>query len=189
MPITYLTDHAAHEAAIAAWLGTYSGLGAAKVRHLNQPMQRPPKPYATYQVIVDGAAESLPVEHEEYDGVNERIERLTMIPMRMTVQVAVYGDSARAVMVRALSALRLSVVADAFRAAGLTLRAHAAIGAPDSELAGRWERRALADLEFSYIAATAEKPDDVDEGGIEWIETVTIPTEENENLTIQGIGA
>jgi hypothetical protein len=52
----------------------------------------------------------------------------------------------------------------------------------DEQLGDRWERRAMAEVQFSYSGETFDDGD----GTGNWIETVEAPTEENGNADYEG---
>jgi len=180
MTIDYPVDHAAFEDAIVEWLGTYATLND-RIRAAGQMAVRPERPYATYQIIADGAMEGQDAEHTEYNEATERIDVATYGPRRMTVQVIVFteagvedqqGRSARIRLSRALAVLRSPSVKELFRDAGLAfLQVLSAPRGADEQLGDRWERRMLVDVEFGYTSLVTDKSVG-SEGGLSWIETV-----------------
>lgn len=188
MPVQVVTDFGAMEAALVAWLATYSGLGTGKVQWFNQKAPRLTRPYGTLYVVSHGQRLGLDDVKYTYNGATGLLDRRNHGPRTMTVAAQVFSEpmatpgalDARKYLEAALMALETQVVTDAFAAAGLAFLEHEPITTPDEQLADRWERRAVADLRLLYTGAIEEVGDE----GTNWIETVVTPTEDNGNLTI-----
>ncbi len=166
MTVLYTTDHAEIENTIATWLRDFATFND-RIRVADQAGVRPATPYATYQIIADGAMEGIDSLHEEFNEDLDVFESVLYGPRRMTVQVVVYtepgaedvaGRGARVRLSGAIAALRSPKVRDLFFDAGLSFLQ--LVGAPlasDEQLGNRWERRMQADVELGYTSLVVTK--------------------------------
>jgi hypothetical protein len=177
MPIQLLTDFAGIEAAIQQWLATYSALGTGQVVWLNQAGTLPAKPYATLTVMTDGKAQNWAETIPSYNTTTQLIEPITRVQNEIVINVEVYSDGvaspnpARVLLVQALLGLEAEANKDAFAAVGLAYLDHQPITTPDVQVSTGWERRAVCDVRFSYVAAVQI----VGVDGQQWIQTVPDP--------------
>lgn len=191
MAITHLTNYAVIESAIRTWVVTHTGFAGDKVIWLNQAAPRPAKPFATLQILQDGQPLAQEQEFHKYDADDERIDVIVHAPKKMTVQVQVYSGMqtqasdavARRILLSVLAAARMPSQQDLFAAAGVAYIGHEPVQALDDQTGDRWERRAAADVHFTYEAATKDDGDAT--SGLQWIETVEPITEEDNTLDIQ----
>ena len=190
MPITYATDHAGFERALVTWMQTYASLAADSVRWRNQITGRPDKPYATLHISSDGGAGGQDAEFEQFNSGLGLIEKALHGSRRFTLQCEMYSvpetapgqSGARIRLLAAVSALRSDPVKELFRANGLAfLQQLSAVQNLDEQLGDRWERRAMADLEFGYTSVLTTTGAD----GSNWIETMDTPNEADGSLIIQ----
>ncbi len=177
MTIQYATDNDAIENAIVKWLRTYDNENE-NVIYANQMAVRPETPFATYQIIADGALDGVDAEHQEFNDITGRLDTVTYGPRRMTVQIVIFtvpgsedvaGRSARMRMNRTLAVLRNQTVMNSFHDAGMSfLQILSPPSQADEQLGDRWERRMMADLEFGYTSLVTDIAPE-DDGS--WIET------------------
>lgn len=189
MTLTVTTDHEANLRTILNWLETYSGVGAGKAIWLNQKIGRPAKPYAGIIILNSGLRFGMDSVKETFDVPTQAIQRLTSGPRQLVAQCEVYTDppatlataDAAQMLENALLALESELVRDTFRAAKIGMLSHTQVNRLDEQFGDRWERRAQADVVFTYSGETF---DDGGAGSGNWIETVENPTEDNGNLII-----
>jgi len=186
MTLSVTTDHALVRSTIRTWLMTYAVLG--EVIYANQTTERPPKPYGTLLVLSSGLRSGLDEHIESFNGGSQLIERITAGPRQLVAQVEVYTDPATTpsneaaeLLENALLALDTVLVKDVFRVAKIGVLGHTSATRLDEQLGDRWERRAVADVTFTYSGETFD--DGVTGESGNWIETVEIPTEDNGNAT------
>ena len=190
MTITVQTGYEAVENALLAWLETYSGVGAGKVRWVPFKGDRPAKPYGSLQVITDGVQFGTDAHQSAYNGATSRIDRVNYGPRQMTLQCQIFSDlpanstaaGARRMLQNAISSLESQVVMGAFETAGLAFMRSETVRDVSEQQGQRWEGRAIVDIAVQYMSAVLDHG--ADPGGLQWIEDVEIPSEENTNLTI-----
>lgn len=186
MALTITTDFESNLRTILNWVETYSGLGAGKVIWLNQEVPRPAKPYAGILIFAQNVRFGF--DHVEDTFAGNRVQQQTSGPRQLTAQIEVYTDppatlaglDAAQRLENALLALDSQAVRDAFRAAKLGMLSHGSINRLDEQFGDRWERRAQADVLFTYSGETFD--DGVGPEG-DWVQTVEVPTESNGNAT------
>ncbi len=181
MTVAYAVDDALIESTIHNWLATYA-TGNNRVRMADQEAVRPATPYATYQIISDGAQDGRDETHFQFNEATNKLDSVVSGPRRMTVQVAVYttpgledveGRSARTRLKGALAALQSPVVKEAWAGAGLAfLQVLSAPRAADEQLGDRWERRMQVDIELGYTSLVTDIS--TVEDGSTWIENASI---------------
>lgn len=187
MAITILTDYNAMRQALLTWITTYGGLADAIFK--NQDAKRPAKPYGAILITGDGVRFGRDEARQSYDVGNQVIQRNTIGPRRMNVQLDVYSDPAQSTgeleasdyLNNLLLTLDTVAVHELFKSANLAYLDHTSINRLDEQLGDRWERRAQVDLTFLY---TGETFDDGGGSSGDWIETAEIPTTNNGNLTL-----
>lgn len=186
MTLTVTTDHESNLRTILNWLEVYSGVGADKAIWLNQEIKRPAKPYVGILILNSGLRFGTDHVEETFDVGNQVIQRQTSGPRQLIAQCEVYTDppatlsvaDAAQMLENALLSLDSELVRDSFRSAKLGVLSHTQINRLDEQFGDRWERRAQADVIFTYSGETF---DDGLGGSGNWIETVEIPTESNGN--------
>lgn len=187
MAITLITDYAAMKSSLLLWLRQNSGAGMGKAIFINQVGDRPPKPYATIQVIMDNIKSGFDDIRPEFDDINDLLKYRTAGLREMTIQVQIYTEPAKAITdIEAADRLNNALIMtehpsinQQFNDANFSLLGHTPVIRLDEQLGERWERRAASDLRILY---TAESIDDGSFG--EWVESVEIPTVENTNLIV-----
>lgn len=187
MAIILVTDYPAMKNSLLQWLREQSGAGMGKVIFLNQSSDRPPKPYATIQVIADNIKTGEDDIRPEYGSGTPSLKYRTVGPREMTVQVNIYTVPAEAVtdveaadrLNQALITLEHPALVQQFNNANMSILGHNQVIRLDEQLGERWERRASSDLRIGY---TAESIDDGSFGN--WVESVEIPSTNNGNLTV-----
>lgn len=177
--ITYATDHAAFEATISNWLGTFGTLND-HVRQADYDGVRPATPFATFQIISDGTIEGVDSEDFKFNEATNRMDASNSGQRRMTVQIVFYtsagkedleGQGARILLNRSLAALRNETVRQTFNDNGLGFLQ--VLGPPrqfDEQLEDGWERRMQVDVEFGYTSLLLDQSVG-EEGGQTFIET------------------
>ena len=126
---------------------------------------------------------------QQFDTPSNKVQRQTSGPRQLVAQCEVYTDPPATLDVldaaqrleSALFALDTEEVRDTFRAAKIGVLSHGQINRFDEQFGDRWERRAQADVKFTYSGETFD--DGAGSTG-DWIETVETPTESNGNLNI-----
>ncbi len=189
MAITTITDYEANLRAILNWLETYSGLGAGNVIWLNQEVSRPAKPYGGILVMNSGLRFGLDHVEQTFDIPSQNVQRKISGPRQLVAQIEVYTDppatladaDAAQMLENALTALDTEEVRDAFRVAKIGVLSHTQINRLDEQFGDRWERRAQADVNFTYSGETFD--DGAGSSG-DWVESVQIPSEDNGNAII-----
>ena len=185
MTIEYITDHTAIEQALLRWIETYGGIPNGNAVWGGFAESRPAKPFALLQIISDGMSEGLPSVFTNYNEDTESVDSATYGPVKMTVQVEIYtgGETetsalnARTRLAQAMSAIRTPVNLKTFSDIGLAyMRQLTGIQNKDDMTGGRWERRAMVDLEFMYTAITTDKGGDT--GRLETVDPVEIIIQE-----------
>lgn len=181
MTITYATDHAAFESAIANWLAIYA-IQNNRVRQADFEAVKPNTPFATFQIIADSAMGGIDSEDTEYNADTNRLDVSNSGQRLMTVQVVIYTTpgvadlnqaNARIMLNRALASLRNTTVREAFNIAGLAfIRLLDSPRQTDEQIGPRWERRMQVDLEFGYTSLLLDQSLPNGTGGQSWIETV-----------------
>lgn len=189
MAVIVTTDFEANLRTVLNWLETYSGVGSGKVIWLNQETPRPAKPYAGILVMNTGLRFGFDHTDQQFDIPTNKVQRQTSGPRQLVAQCEVYTDppltlaglDAAQMLESALLALDTEEVRDTFRAAKIGVLSHGQINRLDEQFGDRWERRAQADINFTYSGETFD-----DGGGStgDWVETVQTPTETNGNLII-----
>ena len=187
MAITLVTDYPAMKNSLLQWLREQSGAGMGKAIFLNQSTDRPPKPYATIQVIADNIKTGDDDIRPEYDGGTPALKYRTVGLREMTVQINIYTVPAESVsdieaadrLNQALILLDHPSLVQQFNDANISILGHTPIIRLDEQLGERWERRASSDLRIGY---TAESIDDGSFGN--WVESVQIPSTNNGNLMV-----
>jgi len=185
MTLTITTDHALIRETIRTWLETYAGV---TVMYLNQKISKQAKPYGTILVLSSSLKTGLDEDREAYNVSNDVIERTTTGPRQLVAQCEIYSepagpgvDEAAELLENALLALDTVLVQDTFRAAKIGVLGHTTVTRLDDQLGDRWERRAVADVTFTYSGETFDDGLTGESGNI--VETVEIPTEDNTNAT------
>lgn len=190
MTLTVTTDRTLFRQTIVNWLNTYAGL-AGRVVWANQATPRPAKPYGSILFPSSGVKSGWDEERQDFNAIAEVIERTTSGPRMISAQIEVYTDPAASphaseaaeLLDNALLALDTNAVREAFRAAKIGVISQTAVQRMDEQLGDRWERRAMAEVQFSYSGETF---DDGGSGSGNWIETVESPTEANGNADYEG---
>lgn len=156
MPLVNQTPFALHKAAIRNWLSVRSGIDLDKVIWINQITPRPVNPFATMQFTSRGTKIGEDYIQEVQNG--NVIERHYLGIRELIVQVEIYTDptdsdaalGAMELLEQALAALSMRQVIDDFQAADLASMNYEVIRIDDEQVGERWERRAVADVRFSY---------------------------------------
>lgn len=189
MPLVNQTGYAVIRTAIFQWARDRSGVGSGKVLWVNQPTPRPAEPFLTLQILSRGRARGFDQVKEVQNG--NVIERTYIGLREMIVQVGIYtvpadDDTdleALEMLEQALGALSAQQVVDSFRTANLAFLDHEDIMALDEQLGERWQRRATADVRFSYRSVLFDDgTDPVPDDGT-FIENVEPITEDAGNAT------
>jgi len=187
MALTIVTNYTAMKNSILQWLRENSGVDMGDTIFVNQVTNRPALPYATIQVIADNIKTGDDDVRPEYDAGTPALKYRTVGLREMTIQVEIYTKPAEAVsdieaadrLNFALMALDHPILVQQFNDANISILGHTPVIRLDEQLGERWERRAVSDLRILYTAET------IDDGGFgNWVDTVEIPTVENNNLTV-----
>jgi len=186
MPVIIITNYTTMKNALLNWLRVNSGVDMGTAIFLNQKADRPPKPYATIQVIADNIKTGDDDVRQEFDDQVPMLKYRTVGLREMTVQVQIYSEPSESVsdieaadrLNYALMSLDHPSIVQEFNDANMSILGHTPLIRLDEQLGERWERRAASDLRILY---TAESVDDGSFG--EWTESVQIPTVDNNNLT------
>lgn len=183
MPLVNNTRVAAHRAAIKTWFEDRTGLGSAKVIWLNQMTTRKALPAGTLHLLSRGKQMGQDQVQEVQNG--NVIERTYLGIRQMIIQAEVYtvpaDDNAdleaMELLEQALGALSMRQVIDAFQAADLAALDYEILNVADEQVGERWERRAVADVRFSYRTILFDDgTDSVPDDGtfIETVDPITV---------------
>lgn len=187
MTVTVTTDRTLFRTTVKNWLKAAMSLNEAHVIWANQSVPRPTKPYASVLFPSGSVKFGVADESEKsYNAGTQAVERQSNGPRTIVAQIEVYADPATVanadeafeLLENALLMLDTEGVRTAFRAAKLGVISQSPVSRMDEQLGDRWERRAIAEVVFSYSAETF---DDGGGGTGDWIETVEIPSEQNGN--------
>lgn len=156
MPLVNQTRVSAHRVAIFDWFAARSGLGASKVMWLNQPTPRKALPAGTLQLLSRGKKTGEDYLQQILNGGT--IERHYLGIREMVIQAEIYtvpadDDTdleAMELLEQALGALSMRQVIDVFQGADLAALDYEVLNVADEQVGERWERRAVADVRFSY---------------------------------------
>ena len=184
MPLVNNTRFAAHRAAIKTWFEDRTGLGSAKIMWLNQPTPRKALPAGTLHLLHRGKQMGQDQIQEVQNG--NTIERTYLGVREMVIQAEVYtipadDDTdleAMELLEQALGALSMRQVIDAFQAADLSALDYEVLNVSDIQIGERWERRAMADVRFSYRTILFDDGTDPAPDDGTFIETVDPITED-----------
>ena len=177
------------KAAIKDWMALRTGLAVA---WLNQVTPRPTKPYCTIQRIGLGRSIGHDYVQQQHDGGNPGILEKTYIGLReLTIQAEVYTEpadddndlEALDILELALMTLSAQQTTDAFRLVNLAFIDHEAPIAMDEQLGERWERRAVADIRFSYRTVLFDDGSDPPPDDGQFVDNVAAITEANSTAT------
>lgn len=171
MPLVNQTRTADHRAVIFDWFAARTGLGATKIIWVNQPTPRKALPSGTLQILSRGKKIGEDYLQEVQNG--NVIERHYLGVREMVIQAEVHTIPASAdadlealeLLEQALAALNMRQVIDVFQTADLAALDYDILGNADIQIGERWERRAIADIRFSYRTilfddGTDASPDD-----------------------------
>ncbi len=189
MPLVNQTRFADHKAAIRKWLSDRTGLPLLSVIWVNQITPRPDNPFATLQIVSPGKRQGLDYLQEVQNG--GVIERHYIGLREMTVQAEVFTDPTTAhaefgaieLLDQALMALSMQQVRDEFSAVDLAEMDYEIQDAADDQVGERWERRAVADVRFSYRTILFDDGTDPAPDDGTYIETVDPITQVNGTAT------
>ena len=189
MPLVNQTRTSAHRVAIMDWFAARTGLGATKVMWLNQPTPRKALPAGTLQLLSRGKKIGEDYVQQILNG--GVIERHYLGVRELVIQAEVYTEpadddadlEAMELLEQALGALSMRQVIDVFQGADIASLDYEVLNVADEQIGERWERRAVADVRFSYRTilfddGTDPAPDD----GV-YIATVDAITEANSTAT------
>lgn len=182
MTVTVTTDRTTFRRAIIAWVAAGTGIDASKIIWGDQTAPRPAKPYATIlfpSLTMPGLSDDT---EQTFNASTQAVERRSSGPRLITAQIDVYSDPATSansaeaaeLMTNTVDLLQTVSVRDSFRAAKIGVISQTAVQRMDEQLGERWERRAMAEVTFSYSAETF---DDGGAGTGGWIDTVAVPSE------------
>jgi hypothetical protein len=186
--LSVTTDRTLFRRTVIAWIVAASGIPAERVIWAAQSTPRPPKPYATIQFPTGSQKFGIDEARAEYNASTEAIERITNGPRATTAQIEMFSDPATTpnaneafeLLENAMLALDTVGIRDSFRAAKIGVLDQSPARRMDEQLADRWERRALAEITFTYSGETF---DDGGGGSGDWIETIPAPTEQDGSAT------
>ncbi len=156
MPLVNQTRTSDHRVAIFDWFSARSGLGASKVMWLNQPTPRKALPAGTLQILNRGKKIGEDYIQQVLNG--GILERKYLGIREMVIQAEIYTGPAAVdtdlealeLLEQALGALNMRQVIDVFQVADLAALDYEVLNVADEQVGERWERRALADVRFSY---------------------------------------
>lgn len=183
--ITIVTNYSAMKSSLLTWLKDNAPV--ANAIFTRQTGNRPPKPYATIQVIADNIKTGDDDIRKEFNGGLPALTYRTVGLREMSVNVQIYSNPADDVtdleatdlMNNALIALEHPSLVESLNSVNITVLSHTPVIRLDEQLGERWERRASTDLRLMYVAES------VDDGSFaNWVDTVEIPRESNSNLII-----
>jgi len=171
LPLVNQTQTALHRAAIFTWFAVRTGLGTSKIVWANQITPRKALPSGSIQILNRGKKIGEDYLQEVLNG--NIIERHYLGVREMIAQFEVYTVPATAdtdlealeLLEQALAALNMRQVIDDFQTANIAALDYEILNVTDAQIEERWERRAAADVRFSYRTilfddGTDSAPDD-----------------------------
>ena len=178
MPLVNNTRFADHRAAIKTWFQDRTGLGSGSIIWLNQPTPRKALPSGTLHLLSRGKQMGQDQIQEVQNG--NVIERTYLGVRQMVIQAEIYtvpaSDDAdleaMEILEQALGALSMRQVIDDFQAVDLAALDYEVINVDDELVGERWERRAIADIRFSYRTILFDDGTDAAPDDGTFIETV-----------------
>lgn len=195
MPLVNQTQTALHRAAIKTWFQERSGLGSDKIIWLNQPTPRKALPAGTLQILSRGKKIGEDYVQEVLNaGI---IERHYLGVREMTIQCEIYTDPASVdtdlealeLLDQALAALSMRQVIDAFQVANIAMLDYEILNTNDAQIGERWERRATADVRFTYRSIIFDDGTDAAPDDGQFIERTIVDTDYNDGEIISQIDA
>jgi hypothetical protein len=187
LTLTVTTDRILLKQTILAWLAARTGIPAERWIWANQRTPRPKKPYGTVFFPSGFVKVGIDEQRREFNEYDEILQKTTTGPRTLTAQIEVYTDpatkdadvEAMELLENAIITLDTDAVRDAFTAAKIGIISQGSPQALDEQLGERWERRAMCEVVFSYSGESFDDGSTGESGN--WIETVQVPTEANDN--------
>lgn len=190
MPLVNQTQTDLHRIAMFDWFAARSGLGASKVIWADQNTPRKGLPAGVIQIISRGKKIGEDYVQEILNTTSGLVERTYLGLRRMMVQFDIYTAprsddttlGALELLEQALAALSMRQVIDQFQVANLAALDYEIINAPDVMVGERWEKRAIADVEFSYRTILFDDGTDAAPDDGQYIKTIDDITEANSTV-------